>query len=1120
MSLTPRDITAFLIRLNSQQTSGGGTGPTGSSGSTGPTGPTGSGGGGGSGSTGPTGRTGPTGIQGATGPTGIQGVTGPTGIQGATGPTGIQGQTGPTGIQGATGSTGPTGFTGPTGIQGPTGVQGATGPALDGNPIGTIIAWSGSSSSSGPTGPYLLCDGSAVSRTIYSELFSSIGTTYGIGDGINTFNLPNIKGRVLVGQDTGQTEFDIIGETGGTGSTILTANNLPLHTHPATTSVSSTGTVSINDPGHGHNVQRSNVAASAQGTDTSTVYRPQANTGTGFFDTQNNTTGITASTSISSTATTTVNNNVTTNSSFSNLQPYIVIRYYIKYTSGGASFGPTGFTGSTGPTGIQGATGSTGPTGFTGPTGSSTPFTVSGNNAYYNGNLLVNTADINNLYSRQMYLVNNPEFIILNPSSQSNNGLLINFSDSFFTGKTVQVSNQTTTETFTVSSLGNYILYQNSQEWISYGTNSNPVLLSFFMPSSNLIFIADNISTFGALNVSYFSGGNWISIGIPSGSNNFVNSLSGFGGNMIYIANYNSNFNPSLFGFYQYNLLLTGWVNINHNLQFDLSGGTVNQNICIDSNSGGQIICGGKFTDPSNPNIKNVAQLGITWNALGGGINDEVVNVKALNIGNEFCAISFNSSINTIYINYFNSSSWSVIGTITSIFDRQTFLDIDSSNNLYFSANFTSITPPSGPIITGGYVAKWIRSSQTWVSLTPTGGSPFNSVPFIKVRPSDNRIFTSTRNIGLTNTIYTNANDGSTSWTSYSTANNSILNMLFNNTNALFVGGRFTQIGGLNVQYFSQNTPGSNFYNQGSFSGNSVSTIQSTLVNNIMSPNILLTVRISNPTDQINSNYVYGYLTQFTVSQGNQVNGNTFLQNSWNNTYSNIIFSGYTSTTNITSRSNLNAIAIGSNAGLTGQGNNAIAIGNNAGLTNQGTNSIAIGNSAGQTNQAANTIVLNASGSSITGAISNSSYISPIRNISSNYSLYYNPTTSEISYESSLLSTTASGVNISGAAPWSSVAFFNNQPPGTYFLSYFGHCDYSVGSTGILQGRLANISTNTNLLTYEWIDTLYSSGTKCSISLSGLVTIASTASIGLQVYSPIPPGTILIYVNASLMRIK
>ena len=62
---------------------------------------------------------------------------------------------------------------------------------------------------------FLLADGSAVSRTAYAELFARIGTTYGAGDGSTTFNLPNRKGRVGIGRDTGQTEFDTLGETGG-----------------------------------------------------------------------------------------------------------------------------------------------------------------------------------------------------------------------------------------------------------------------------------------------------------------------------------------------------------------------------------------------------------------------------------------------------------------------------------------------------------------------------------------------------------------------------------------------------------------------------------------------------------------------------------------------------------------------------------------------------------------------------------------------------------------------------------------------------------------------------------------------------------------------------------------
>ena len=70
----------------------------------------------------------------------------------------------------------------------------------------------------GPTVPpgWVLCDGAAVSRTGgYAALFAEIGTTWGAGNGTTTFNLPNLKGRVLVGRDASQAEFDTLGETGG-----------------------------------------------------------------------------------------------------------------------------------------------------------------------------------------------------------------------------------------------------------------------------------------------------------------------------------------------------------------------------------------------------------------------------------------------------------------------------------------------------------------------------------------------------------------------------------------------------------------------------------------------------------------------------------------------------------------------------------------------------------------------------------------------------------------------------------------------------------------------------------------------------------------------------------------
>ena len=84
-------------------------------------------------------------------------------------------------------------------------------------PIGVILPLS---SDTIPEG-YLLCDGSEISRTTYATLFGVIGTTYGSGDGSTTFNLPNLKGKVPVGLNSSDTDFDTIGGTGGGKQTII-----------------------------------------------------------------------------------------------------------------------------------------------------------------------------------------------------------------------------------------------------------------------------------------------------------------------------------------------------------------------------------------------------------------------------------------------------------------------------------------------------------------------------------------------------------------------------------------------------------------------------------------------------------------------------------------------------------------------------------------------------------------------------------------------------------------------------------------------------------------------------------------------------------------------------------
>lgn len=78
---------------------------------------------------------------------------------------------------------------------------------------------------------WLLCNGQAVSRTTYQELFNTIGITYGTGDGFTTFNLPNLQGKIPVGKDKDDTDFDTLGNTGGEKEHTLTINEMPNHSH-------------------------------------------------------------------------------------------------------------------------------------------------------------------------------------------------------------------------------------------------------------------------------------------------------------------------------------------------------------------------------------------------------------------------------------------------------------------------------------------------------------------------------------------------------------------------------------------------------------------------------------------------------------------------------------------------------------------------------------------------------------------------------------------------------------------------------------------------------------------------------------------------------------------------
>ena len=77
-----------------------------------------------------------------------------------------------------------------------------------------------------PTG-WLLCDGSAVSRTTYADLFAVIGTRFGAGNGSTTFNLPDLRDRFVVGAGTSYN----INATGGKATHVLTIEEMPAHSH-------------------------------------------------------------------------------------------------------------------------------------------------------------------------------------------------------------------------------------------------------------------------------------------------------------------------------------------------------------------------------------------------------------------------------------------------------------------------------------------------------------------------------------------------------------------------------------------------------------------------------------------------------------------------------------------------------------------------------------------------------------------------------------------------------------------------------------------------------------------------------------------------------------------------
>ena len=159
---------------------------------------------------------------------------------------------------------------------------------------GAMLMWPTATAPSG----FLLCSGTAVSRTTYAALFAIVGVIFGSGDGSTTFNLPDYRDRMPVGAGTTYAAAGV----GGSKDAVVVS-----HTHTATSTVT--------DPGHFHGAGAAGGAAGGGNPvrDT-TVVGSTVNTTTA-------TTGITVATTNASTGSSGTN---------ANLPPYLGIYFIIK----------------------------------------------------------------------------------------------------------------------------------------------------------------------------------------------------------------------------------------------------------------------------------------------------------------------------------------------------------------------------------------------------------------------------------------------------------------------------------------------------------------------------------------------------------------------------------------------------------------------------------------------------------------------------------------------------------------------------------------------------------------------------------------------------------------------
>ena len=209
--------------------------------------------------------------------------------------------------------------------------------------VGQIKPWT---KAAAPTG-YLLCNGAAVSRTTYADLFAVIAATYGAGDGSSTFNVPNLAGKMPQGYDS--SNYAVAATGGANTVTVSLTNNqaVGLTNNQAVTVTGSIDNTSLTEAqvaSHDHDITGSPYgnarALSAHsggpsvgsgdtnpGNPRRTVFTPGiSNAGSGTGHNHSHTLTGTMTGTVTGTLTGTV-----TGSGTNSFSPYLVINYVIKY---------------------------------------------------------------------------------------------------------------------------------------------------------------------------------------------------------------------------------------------------------------------------------------------------------------------------------------------------------------------------------------------------------------------------------------------------------------------------------------------------------------------------------------------------------------------------------------------------------------------------------------------------------------------------------------------------------------------------------------------------------------------------------------------------------------------